>query len=118
MGNRITARTTLQSFTMPMKGTAVESQAPTGEYTINVEATNDVAYHYTFLDDDRDSSCFDAENPYLADYFRSYGRCVVVIDQRVYDMYGEAMRAYFKHHEMGLEVLPMGIDEEQKSLKT
>ena len=28
------------------------------------------------------------------------------------------MRAYFKHHGMGIEVLPLGIDEEQKSLKT
>ena len=45
-------------------------------------------------DDDEDNSggsgsCFDVGNCYLADYFRSYGRCVVVIDQRVHDIYGE-----------------------------
>jgi len=101
-----------------MMGVTTEGLGPNGEYTINVSAQNDVAYHYTFLDDDRDSSCFDAENIYLRDYFQKYGRCVVVIDQRVYDIYGEQMRAYFAHHEMGLEVLPLGIDEEQKSLKT
>merc|ERR1719449_506081 len=28
------------------------------------------------------------------------------------------MQAYFAHHGMGLKVLPLGIDEEQKSLKT
>ena len=55
---------------MPMKGTCSEGTGPNGEYTINVEATNDVAYHYTFLDDDNDSSCFDFENVYLRDYFK------------------------------------------------
>merc|ERR1719146_263318 len=30
----------------------------------------------------------------------------------------ETPEAYFAHHGMGFEVLPLGIDEEQKSLKT
>merc|ERR1719428_774317 len=42
----------------------------------------------------------------------------MVVDARVYEVYGEAIRAYFAAHELKLEVLPMGIDEEQKSLKT
>merc|ERR1719463_319442 len=54
----------------------------------------------------------------MADRFREYGRCVVVCDARVYDIYGERMRTYFQQQGMGLEVLPLGIDEEQKSLKT
>merc|ERR1719440_1375757 len=54
----------------------------------------------------------------MADRFREYGRCVVVCDARVYDIYGESMRTYFQQQGMGLEVLPLGIDEEQKSLKT
>ena len=54
----------------------------------------------------------------MADRFRSYGRCVVVIDARVHSLYGESMQTYFTHHSMGLKVLPLGIDEEQKSLKT
>ena len=33
-----------------------------------------------------------------------YGRCVVVCDARVYDIYGEAMRTYFQGQGMGLEV--------------
>merc|ERR1712193_2631 len=114
MGNRSTPAT----GTMPMQGTCKEGRGPNGEYTINVEAVNDIAYHYTFLDDDNSGSCFDTSNSYLADYFSEYGRCVVVIDQRVYDMYGDSMRAYFQHYDMGIEVLPLGIDEEQKSLKT
>merc|ERR1719284_1161970 len=49
---------------------------------------------------------------------REYGRCVAVVDARAWEFYGSNMRAYFAHHELGLEVLPLGIDEEQKSLKT
>ena len=72
---------------MPMRGSCAEGSGPNGEYTIDVEATNDVKYHYTFLEED--GGCFDVGNCYLADYFRSYGRCVVVIDQRVHDIYGD-----------------------------
>jgi len=103
---------------MPMKGGCVEGVSAQGEYTINVEATKEVEYHYTFIDEEGSSSCLDVSNEYLASYFRSYGRCVVVIDQRVYDIYGEQLRAYFAHHQLGCEVLCLGIDEEQKSLKT
>ena len=74
---------------MPMMGKCREGTGPNGEYTIDVSATNDVSYHYTFLEEEDRGGCFDAGNPYLADYFRSYGRCVVVIDQRVYDIYGD-----------------------------
>ena len=35
------------------------------------------------LDDDSELGCFDVSKTYLADRFRAYGRCVVVIDARV-----------------------------------
>merc|ERR1712137_1468989 len=75
-------------------------------------------YDYTFLDDDSDKGCFDLEKTYLADRFRSYGRCVVVMDARVYDIYGSEMHAYFEHYGLGCEVFPLGIDEQQKSMRT
>merc|ERR1712178_304526 len=84
----------------------------------NVEAHTQFKYDYTFLDDDSDKGCFDLEKTYMADRFRDYGRCVVVMDARVYDIYGGEMHAYFEHHNLGLEVFPLGIDEQQKSLRT
>jgi 3-dehydroquinate synthase len=92
--------------------------APNGEFKLDVKATTEFEYDYTFMDTVTGKGCFDPKTAYIADRFREYGRCVVVCDARVYDIYGEAMRAYFQHHGMGLEVLPLGIDEEQKSLKT
>jgi len=101
-----------------MMGKAQEGVGPNGEHTIEVQATNDVNYDYTFLDGDENKGCFDVGNLWLAEKMREYGRCVAVVDARVWEFYGSNMRAYFAHHELGLEVLPLGIDEEQKSLKT
>merc|ERR1719482_1315786 len=104
---------------MVMTGSAEVGSGPAGEYKIDVKATTEFEYDYTFLDDDTEKGCFDASNAYLANRFRSYGRCVMIVDARVFSIYGDDMRAYFeKHHGMGFEVLKLGIDEEQKSLKT
>merc|ERR1719261_2344594 len=102
-----------------MTGSATVGCGPNGEFKIDVKASTKFEYDYTFVDTTPSSKgCFDVNLPYMADRFREYGRCVVVCDARVYDIYGESMRTYFQHHGMGLEVLPLGIDEEQKSLKT
>ena len=100
---------------MPMTGSATVGATPDGLFKIDVKASTDYEYDYTFVEQ---KGAFDVNSSYLADRFREYGRCVVVSDARVYDFYGEAMRAYFQAQGMGLEVLPLGIDEEQKSLKT
>jgi len=101
-----------------MQAKAEVTSGPAGEFKINVEAHTHFKYDYTFLDDDSDKGCFDLEKTYMADRFRAYGRCVVVMDARVYDIYGGEMHAYFEHHNLGLEVFPLGIDEQQKSMRT
>jgi 3-dehydroquinate synthase len=101
-----------------MLAKATVASGPKGEYKIDVQASTQFAYDYTFMDDDSDMGVFNLENSYLADRFRDYGRCVVIIDARVYDIYGDDMQAYFKHHGLGLEVFPLGIDEQQKSMRT
>jgi transketolase C-terminal domain/subunit/transketolase N-terminal domain/subunit len=101
-----------------MTGSATAGVTATGEFKIDVKSRTNFAYDYTFVSDGNGTGAFDVNNSCLADRFRSYGRCVVVCDARVYDFYGEAMRTYFNQQGMGLEVLPLGIDEEQKSLKT
>merc|ERR1719215_505084 len=101
-----------------MQAKAEVSSGPAGEFKINVEAHTQFKYDYTFLDDDSDKGVFDLKRTYLADRFRSYGRCVVIMDARVYDIYGGEMLAYFRHYSLGCEVFPLGIDEQQKSMRT
>ena len=87
---------------MPMTGSATVGSGPNGEFKIDVKASTDFEYDYTFVDTTPSSKgCFDVNLPYMADRFREYGRCVVVCDARVYDIYGESMRTYFQHHGMG-----------------
>jgi 3-dehydroquinate synthase len=101
-----------------MTGSATVGTTPEGLFKIDVKATTEYEYDYTFVDTSTQKGAFDVNSSFLADRFREYGRCVVVCDARVYDIYGEGMRTYFQQQGMGLEVLPLGIDEEQKSLKT
>ncbi len=41
---------------------------------------------------------FEPHNAFLADYYREYGRCVMVVDQTVDELYGEGIRGYFDAH--------------------
>lgn len=101
-----------------MQAKAEVTSGPRGEFKINVEAHTQFKYDYTFIDDDTEKGVFDLENPLMANRFKAYGRCVTVMDARVYDIYGKDMHAYFEHYNLGLEVFPLGIDEQQKSMRT
>jgi 3-dehydroquinate synthetase len=61
------------------------------------------------------NGAFALENPELAERF---GRCLVVVDEAVLELYGDQMQEYFRHH--GIEPTLMGvrIAETEKSLAT
>src|ERR671932_138757 len=61
---------------------------------------------------------FKIENPEIADSYRQFGRCLMVVDETVYGLYGAQMHHYFKHHEIDLTVFPVNIKEPDKTLKT
>ncbi|MET0188211.1 MAG: sedoheptulose 7-phosphate cyclase [Pseudonocardia sediminis] len=61
---------------------------------------------------------FSTENTEIADSYRPFGRCLMVLDETVHGLYGEQIRAYFAHHEIDLTVFPLRITETAKSLET
>ena len=61
---------------------------------------------------------FAPENHEIAESYRPLGRCLLVVDETVHGLYGEQMEAYFKHHEIELTVVPVAIEETEKSLRT
>ncbi len=79
----------------------------------HVEAYEKIDYSLRYVD-----GVFSPENPELAETYRPYGRCLVVIDRAVLDLYGDAMRAYFDHHGIALTVFPLVIREPDKTLRT
>ena len=61
---------------------------------------------------------FALDNTELADSYRPYGRALMVVDESVHEIYGDAIRAYFAHHDIALTVVPVQIRETAKSLET
>ena len=61
---------------------------------------------------------FAVENAEIADIYKPFGRCLMIVDQRVHDLYGDGMQTYFEHHGIALNALPLTIAETDKSLAT
>ena len=61
---------------------------------------------------------FDVGNTELADTYRDYGRCLMVVDEAVERLHGDRIRAYFDHHGIALTVFAIRIGEQRKTLRT
>ncbi len=61
---------------------------------------------------------FDPAHRELADTFAPFGRCLMVVDEQVQALHGEAITAYFAHHGISLSVVEVRIAETAKSLRT
>ena len=83
------------------------------ETAFHVEAFEKIDYSMVYVD-----GAFAPASTQIADSFRPYGRCLMVVDATVYDLYGEQMRAYFAHHEIDLTPYPVVIKETDKTLRT
>ena len=79
----------------------------------HVEAYEKIDYSLLYVD-----GAFAIENAEIADSYRPFGRCLMVVDATVYGLYGEQMHAYFDHHGIALTVFPVTIREPDKTLAT
>jgi len=61
---------------------------------------------------------FAIANTYLAESFKRLARCLMIIDETVYDMYRGEISAYFDHHGIALTVVATRIKETDKTLRT
>jgi demethyl-4-deoxygadusol synthase len=64
------------------------------------------------------SGAFSRENSEIAESYRPFGRCLMIVDRTVYGLYGEQIRDYFEHYDIDLTVFPVAIKETDKTLKT
>ncbi len=79
----------------------------------HVEAYHKVDYTLRYVD-----GVFNTANPELAESYRAWGRCLMVVDATVFDLYGDSIRAYFTHYDIDLTVRPLVIDETRKTWAT
>lgn len=64
------------------------------------------------------SGAFDVKNPHIAEEYQSFGRCLMVIDASVYQIYQQQIENYFSHYDIDLTPFPIVITEPAKSLAT
>lgn len=83
------------------------------ERAFHVEGYEKIDFSLVYVD-----GAFDPSNPEVADVYRPYGRCLMVVDRTVLDLHGDAIRAYFDHHGIALTVFGVRIAETAKSLAT
>lgn len=85
-------------------------QLTAGELGFEVEAYERLRYSLTFAE-----NVFSVASEGLADNYRLWGRCLMVVDEEVYRIYGEEIHTYFDHHAIRLTVFPLTIGENRKS---
>lgn len=83
------------------------------ENAFHVQAYETIDYSLLYVD-----GAFAVGNSEIADSYRRFGRCLMVVDDTVYGLYGAQMRAYFQHHRIDLTVFPVTIKETDKTLGT
>jgi demethyl-4-deoxygadusol synthase len=64
------------------------------------------------------NGAFATENSEIAESYRQFGRCLMVVDKTIYGLYGEQIQAYFNHYEIDLTVFQIRIEETDKTLQT
>lgn len=61
---------------------------------------------------------FKIGNTEIADCYKAFRRCLMVIDATVYKLYGIQIQDYFRHYNIDLTVFPIAIRETDKTLHT
>ncbi len=61
---------------------------------------------------------FAVENAEIAESYRQFRRCLMVVDETVYGLYREQIQTYFKHYEIDLTIFLVTIKETEKTLQT
>ncbi|HAA32035.1 MAG TPA: 3-dehydroquinate synthase [Cyanobacteria bacterium UBA8553] len=64
------------------------------------------------------NGAFDVKNTELAESYKSFGRCLAVVDANVNRLYGYQIQEYFKHYKIDLTVFPVTISEPAKTVTT
>ena len=91
----------------------LRAEVTAGDRAFHVEGYEKIEYDLVYVD-----GVFALDSPDLAESYRPYGRALMVVDETVFEIYGEAIRAYFDHHDIALTVVPVQIGETAKSLAT
>lgn len=91
----------------------IQASFTSTDNAFHVEGYEKIDFSLLYVD-----GAFRVTNPEIADSYRQFGRCLMVIDQAVYGLYSRQIQEYFQHYDIDLTVFPVSIKETAKSLAT
>jgi len=91
----------------------VEAKVSATETSFQVEGYEKIEYSFVFV-----NGTFDIKNTELAESYKSFGRCLAVVDHNVNRLYGSQIEEYFQHYKIELTIFPVVIEEPEKTLAT
>lgn len=91
----------------------VQAQFAATEAAFHVEGYEKIEFSLVFV-----NGAFELRNPELAENYRSFGRCLTIVDHNIHRLYGRQIEAYFNYYDIELTLFPIVITEQTKTLET
>lgn len=91
----------------------VQAKFAATETAFHVEGYEKIEFSLVYV-----NGAFDLKNTELADSYRSFGRCLAVVDANVNRLYGFQIQEYFKYYNIELNLFPVTISEPAKNIDT
>ena len=91
----------------------VEAKFEATETSFHVEGYEKIEFSLVYV-----NGAFDPKNTELAESYKSFGRCLAVVDANVNQLYGYQIQEYFKHYNIDLTIFPITITEPTKTIET
>lgn len=91
----------------------VQAKFAATETAFHVEGYEKIEFSLVYV-----NGAFDLRNTELADSYRSFGRCLAVVDANVNRLYGFQIQEYFKYYNIELNLFPVTISEPAKNIDT
>jgi len=91
----------------------VQAKFEATDNAFHVEGYEKIEFSLSFV-----NRLFDVKNTELAESYRSFGRCLAVVDHNVNRFYGSEIKQYFKYYDIDLTIFPIAIEEPDKTINT
>ncbi|KJH71178.1 sedoheptulose 7-phosphate cyclase [Aliterella atlantica] len=91
----------------------VQAKFEATETAFHVEGYEKIEFSLVYV-----NGAFALENPEIANSYKSFGRCLAVVDANVNSLYGEQIKSYFNYYDIDLTIFAITISEPAKSLET
>lgn len=91
----------------------VQAKFEATETAFHVEGYEKIEFSLVFV-----NGAFDVKNTELAESYKSFGRCLAIVDHNVNRLYGSRIVTYFKHYNIDLTLFPVTISEPTKTMDT